>query len=324
MTDNSKKIEKIKHGIESLDKQIHAKRHSGTSQQNMTPRRKGILEQQHRDADALEKRRNILAGVVKYIKNETLPECLAKISSQKHVSDILFARDFNTSKVQDALKRAGVNNQDELDKVKGHFEAILRVNPVTVDPAAEVKKMEANLLGTKIPGFFPTPKEVSRTMAERLDIKPGMVVLDPSAGKGDLLEVVKEVEHSALVQGVEICHTLVEITKAKGLNVEAGDFLDGIKVTPPDRIIMNPPFEKMADIDHVQKAYEVLKPGGKMVTIISPAPFQREQKKPQAFREWLSELDHEVENLPANSFTGKDSFRQTSVATKLLIINKPE
>jgi len=88
-----------------------------------------------------------------------------------------------------------------------------------------------------------------------------------------------------------------------------------------DRIIQNPPFEKAQDVDHVRHAFDCLKPGGLLVSIISNGPFFRNDKKSQQFREWLEVVDGEYEDL-TNGFTGAGSFRQTGVSAKIVIIGR--
>jgi type I restriction-modification system DNA methylase subunit len=69
-----------------------------------------------------------------------------------------------------------------------------------------------------------------------------------------------------------------------------------------DRIIANPPFRNGQDVDHVRHMYGLLKPGGVLVTVMSPAWQYRADRKYADFRAWLERLDHEVENLPEGTF----------------------
>jgi hypothetical protein len=56
------------------------------------------------------------------------------------------------------------------------------------------------------------------------------------------------------------------VVEAKGHDVESSDFLE--HKGQYDRIVMNPPFDRSgSDIDHVMKAYNCLRPGGRRVTI---------------------------------------------------------
>ncbi len=72
---------------------------------------------------------------------------------------------------------------------------------------------------------------------------------------------------------IEINPSLREILEMKGYNVVASDFLDyGGEY---DVIVMNPPFEKLQDIDHVRHAFDLLTEGGRLVAVMSESPFFR-------------------------------------------------
>ena len=86
---------------------------------------------------------------------------------------------------------------------------------------------------------------------------------------------------------------------------------------------MNPPFGSGQEIDHLQHAYEQLAGDGRLVSVMSAGPFFRTDKKAEAFRSWLNELEHEIEDLPDDAFQGVEAFRQTGVQTKLVVISKP-
>jgi GNAT superfamily N-acetyltransferase len=88
-----------------------------------------------------------------------------------------------------------------------------------------------------------------------------------------------------------------------------------------DVVLMNPPFEDGQDMEHVQHAYDFLKPGGKLVAIMSESPFFSSTKKAQAFRDWLEAQGGTSEKLPEGSF--KSAFRSTGVNTRMVVIEKP-
>jgi type I restriction-modification system DNA methylase subunit len=85
-----------------------------------------------------------------------------------------------------------------------------------------------------------------------------------------------------------------------------------------DRVLMNPPFENLQDIDHVLHALHFLKPGGRLVAVMSPSPFFRSDRKCELFRGVVEKLGCEVVDLPDGSFKASG----TGVATKLLILDK--
>lgn len=183
----------------------------------------------------------------------------------------------------------------------------------------EKRKKEAELSKLNITGFFPTPSKVIDRMIEESDIESGMKVLEPSAGKGNIAERIRKEHKDVTLDVVEYNNTLHDYLKSQDFNVVGEDFLqfEG----KYDRIIMNPPFEKGQDIDHVQHAYNLLEPGGRVVAIMSEGPFFRGDKKATGFREWLEENGGVSDKLEGGSF--KDSERSTGVATRMVTIDKP-
>lgn len=189
--------------------------------------------------------------------------------------------------------------------------------------ADPIKKMERELIGNKSIGkdFFPTPPAVIERIMDEADIQEGMRVLEPSAGKGDIADAAKVA--GGEVDTIEISFTLREILEAKGHHVIEHDFESFVgEEGKYDRVVMNPPFSDRLDAQHVRKAYDMLKPGGRLVAITGEGVFFGSDKKATAFRDWLDEVDGTSEKLPEGSF--KSAFRSTGVATRLVVIDKPE
>jgi predicted RNA methylase len=119
--------------------------------------------------------------------------------------------------------------------------------------------------------FYPTPEslvsKVSRLIQHREDGK-GLAVLEPSAGKGDLLKALKMRNcKCSIVDCCEIDKNLQSILKSKHYNVVGYDFLQLNSYTQYDLIIMNPPF---SDGDkHLLKAMEMQKNGGQVICILN-------------------------------------------------------
>ncbi|MBA7688593.1 hypothetical protein ES703_97078 [subsurface metagenome] len=186
--------------------------------------------------------------------------------------------------------------------------------------AKKLKAMETDLIGVRIPGFFPTPMAIAIEMVRMADIRAGMTVLEPSAGKGDIAEAIAGQHPDAELTVVEVSHTLAKILEAKGFNTRSEDFL--AQTGFYDRIIMNPPFEKGQDIDHVRWAYNRLKPKGMLVSIMGEGPFFRSDKKSVSFREWFDSKNGTYEPLGHGSFQGAESFNQTGVNSRIVILAK--
>lgn len=185
------------------------------------------------------------------------------------------------------------------------------------DDEPKLDKMIRALIGTNIPGFFPTPPLLAARVIAEAQIEEGMTVLEPSAGKGDLLD--------ALPEGVETLvyevHTgLAEILKEKGHPVQCSDFLNVRAEACVDRVVMNPPFESGLDVTHVKHAYGFLKPGGRLVAIMGAGVKYRSTGEAPRFREFVEERGR-MEDLPEGAFMA--GFRATGVNTVLVTLEKP-
>ena len=213
------------------------------------------------------------------------------------------------------LQAMGINTIEQLRAAIRELDSLTAVKKKE-DP---VKKLERDLVGKKIEGYFPTPKELVNKMLDYAQIEAGQSVLEPSAGKGNIADLVKESAPDAKLDVVEYNSTLNNILKAKGHNVVGNDFLDVTKEY--DRIVMNPPFENFQDIDHVRHAYDLLKPDGKLVAIMG-AGVKNSRKKAVEFREWVESKGSYIEDLPSGSF--KNSERATGVETVMVVLDKQE
>lgn len=183
---------------------------------------------------------------------------------------------------------------------------------------ARIKQRQSEVARSNIAGYFPTPRPVVDQMIMEADIEPGMKVLEPSAGAGHIADALREA--GADVDVVEFNSSLYELLEEKGYDPVAMDFMEFNPGEEYDRIVMNPPFEKGQDIDHVRHAFELLKPGGTLVAIMSEGPFFRSDRKSKEWREFLDEYGYS-EQLPEGTF--KESDRQTGVNTRMVVLTKP-
>lgn len=182
------------------------------------------------------------------------------------------------------------------------------------DRAETLAAADRKFLHAGIDGFFPTPPRVAAKVMLLADLAPGMRVLEPSAGTGNLLAAALEVcaVHVAAVERFRpLADHLTEKFKGTAAPAQVRVFaLDFLKMKPDpraDRVVMNPPFEHAADIAHVEHALKFLKPGGRLVSVVAAGPRQRERF---GAGEWY--------DLPPDSF--KESG--TGVCTALVVIDK--
>ncbi|SHO54436.1 DNA primase TraC [Vibrio quintilis] len=219
------------------------------------------------------------------------------------------------------LQRMGITRRELLREAIREMDS---VNP-KVKKESKLQSLERELkkkiIGNRnaFTDFFPTPESRAEHIADLADIQKGMKVLEPSAGNGILADAAKA--KGAKVDTVEIAGDLRSILKEKGHNVVGDDFI-AFNGKDYDRIIMNPPFSKDMDIDHVRHAYDMLKPGGRLVAIVSGMAGDRSNKKNQEFRDWLDAHDAVEEADTEGLF--KDSLNKTSVRTKTITIDKPD
>lgn len=187
---------------------------------------------------------------------------------------------------------------------------------------AEQERQRAELLQRKIDaqrgnsagGFFPTPPAIAQRVIDAASITQNDNVLEPSAGIGTLAELARE--SGGLVQCVEIAADLCEILELKGFATFRGDFATFAE-TGFDRVVMNPPFEKRQDFGHAVLAADKLKPGGRLVAIMTPRGFED-------FRDWAASepLTVSAEALPDGWCNGADAFHRTGVASVLVTADR--
>ena len=123
--------------------------------------------------------------------------------------------------------------------------------------------------------FFPTPPALARRMLKGVHFQYEDAILEPSAGKGDLIEAIKDhygkqrYSRDSLkdIDAVEIEPNLQAILKEQKIRVVHNDFLTFSTLKKYDYIIMNPPFSVGAE--HLTKALEFLKPGGICICVLN-------------------------------------------------------
>lgn len=244
---------------------------------------------------------------------ETVVALVGMISTSAYWADALKARTLAYSR----LERMGIDNlpilRYALRELLPHVVAPAQADPVTT--------AERNLIGVKIPGYFPTPADIVDDLVASALVGAGMCVLEPSAGKGNIITGL--LNAGAHVKAIEVNATLIGLLEMKfagsPVETEQCDFLE-VRPFSVDRVVMNPPFENGQDIDHVRHAYQFLRNGGRLVAIMSAGAFYREDAKATAFRQWLKGVGgREVGELPAGTFYHEAG---TNVVTRMILIDK--
>lgn len=183
----------------------------------------------------------------------------------------------------------------------------LKVNKVLLSGEVEIPKDEYD--------FFPTPPDVAKMLVDAAEVSPGMVVLEPSAGNGAIVKQIFATADVAVVCFEISQANCVELNKLGDtqtkLSVVQVDFLSATPREVYDRVIMNPPFSRQQDIHHVSHAIKFLRPGGRLVAVMSAGVLFRENSLTKHFRNEIAELGGTITPLPAGSFKASGTMVNT-------------
>lgn len=292
--------------------------------QNPTPKRTCEYNARLHEAKSMRAAIRAIKALIAGHGSNSLPEELQKLKAKSTILEMMsYARDRSKESYYTVVSTYEYKDKTPL-AVMLQTLADANVDSVQLEEAKKtqsIQQMEGELRFVKLPGFFPTPKELALDMAEELAIQSGMSLLEPSAGLGTLVEAVQDIEKDVDILTIEPIYQCRDILEAKGFKVsDETDFMKFETDVLFDRIIMNPPFEKQQDIQHIRKAFDLLKPDGRMVALASPSCLTNSNGKATEFRNWLKTINHEVRQLPSGSF--KSSFNPTGVNVVMFVIDK--
>lgn len=152
-------------------------------------------------------------------------------------------------------------------------------------------------------GQFDTPEKIVGRIIELACIAPGMVVLEPSAGIGNIVDAIERAggrAHAYEIDAKRLASCKDRCILAGGIRLRS--FLADKPEPMFDVVAMNPPFAKQADIEHVMHAAKFLKPGGRLVSVMSASIAFRTDAKTEAFRAFINSRNAQIEKLPAGAF----------------------
>jgi predicted RNA methylase len=180
--------------------------------------------------------------------------------------------------------------------------------PDDVDALEIVDKAKRTgvIIDPKEADFFWTSDEVADRLVDFSRVNDRHNVLEPSAGNGALVKAIRRAAPGAVVTCVEALDKNYQaLTELKPFNAIRRDFLTigPGEIGTFDRIVMNPPFSKRADINHVWHAFRhFLAPGGILAAIMSGSVEYREDTLTKSFRMLVEENNGSIVKLPADSF----------------------
>lgn len=180
--------------------------------------------------------------------------------------------------------------------------------------------------------FYPTPQNIIDKMLFDLDFTMIKSILEPSAGKGDIVEALKKKEgnHNKYygkqyyqfdIDCIEADQNLQHILKGKNFRVVYNDFLTYNTMKEYDLIIMNPPFSN--GYKHLLKALEMQqRNGGAVVCLLNAETLKNLcTNDRQYLQRKLTEYNAKIEFIQ-NAFL--DAERKTAVEIALVKVQLPE
>jgi phospholipid N-methyltransferase len=158
--------------------------------------------------------------------------------------------------------------------------------------------------------LFPTPPALAARMAA-LAPSQSRRILEPSAGTGRLLDALADLGRPFETVAVEVSHHLAPhlFNKYPSARLFVRDFL-ACSVEDLggafDCVVMNPPFRRGLDVQHILHARKFLKPGGLLISLCYGGIVQAKGLRPIATT-W--------EVLPSGSFKSEGTSAETVLLT---------
>ncbi|HPA48197.1 MAG TPA: hypothetical protein PK395_20705, partial [bacterium] len=94
-----------------------------------------------------------------------------------------------------SLFATGATSEAQFNQIKAAMLQMVNGPSNEVVTARKIRDLEDRLIGLRLPGFFPTPEAVAKQMLKLADLPnlwaKGALILEPSAGKGDLVEAIR-------------------------------------------------------------------------------------------------------------------------------------
>jgi hypothetical protein len=183
--------------------------------------------------------------------------------------------------------------------------------------------------------FYPSPEKLVYKMLEKIDLKKHSYILEPSSGKGNIIDYTKKyfesnnkrymgynqtADNYLTFDAIENDNNLVSLCRGRGINIVWDDFLT---FDPPrfyDLILMNPPF--INGDKHLLQAIRIQeRVGGEIICILNADtlknPYSNDRK--QLIKK-LHQYNADVEYMQ-EAFS--DAERKTDVEIALIYVQVP-
>jgi predicted RNA methylase len=194
------------------------------------------------------------------------------------------------------------------------------VFPTGVDPADRLAELldTGRATSARAAGFFETPPALVDELVAVAQILPEHRALEPSAGHGAIAGPLLKLVGADNLTVVELLAENCRVLRDRGLDPIEADFLAVDIDGPFDRIVMNPPFDGHQDVRHVQQAFDLLAPGGRLVAIMAAGVTFREDRASRRLREVVAAHGSVTRN-PDRAFAASG----THISTVTVLLDKP-
>lgn len=178
--------------------------------------------------------------------------------------------------------------------------------------------------------FYPTPKNLIDKMLDGLEWKMIHTILEPSAGKGNIVEALREKQkfnnkwYTTIkldIDCIESDENLRAVLKEKNIRVVHDDFLTYNTMKEYDLIVMNPPFSN--GCKHLLKALELQqRNGGAVVCLLNAETLKNECNNERIMlNRMLREYNADIQYIQ-DAFA--DAERKTDVEVALVKVKLPD
>lgn len=318
----NKEVLKIEKQISTLQNKIQQ-----LSGNYLTNTRKRQAEQRERDRkkDAYRARQQFLEYLLSKAQDGTMTPFEKMLVTGTFYEDMRcllvclnhYGDDFQYPQRDEAqisrLKKAGISTLEQLRSSLDSYAELMKQAVTPPDKNAErLRDLIFNAKMQQSGDIQFTPPELARQVVDIANPSPGNRILEPEAGIGSLADEIRKVTDN--IDCIERMYSFREILQLKKYNLIGDDLMEAVPKAVYDAVVMNPPFSQ--ECEHIQKAFEFVRPGGTLTAVCSNRITWKQQKSYALFRDWLEQYPYSIDN-PVNC-----KFEMTGMQTIILHIEK--
>ncbi|WP_196160837.1 class I SAM-dependent methyltransferase [Reinekea sp. G2M2-21] len=229
------------------------------------------------------------------------------------------------AQVKNVINRLGGKWQGQ----KGYFQFVGRPAEELIARALETGTRRLNKFH-----YYPTPKSVFDFIVEWTSLNyvgcsdSPTRVLEPSCGEGGLITELQALAEkdgrNFQIEAYEIDPLNALMAEQTGVKVTLANFLEVEPEPVFDLVVMNPPFDNISYIDHIQHAQKFLAPHGVLISVVPTNFITRWVNNDQC--RWLMERAamQRGSTLDPQDYFGKNTFKGVSINTTVIEIESEQ